>query len=274
LKLKLGLLLVLSVIMSFGAQAQRKKKKEEPPLEVKVDILAKTKELEKKKEEKNGPKVFKDFIDSTAVSQNGLFGVHLMKDKWYFEISDSLLRRQIMTVSRYSQTAAGGSIYGGELVNKQVILFEKGPKDNIFMKSISLVIMSPDSTKPIALAVRNSSADPIIGAFDIKAIKSDTVTGHKSYVIDVTSTFDGDEQTFSLSPQTKQGLNITSIKSDRSYIKSIKTYPLNTEIRTIKTFAVSPPRLELRPTPSVGSYLPASVHAGVVTMEFNTSFIA
>ena len=273
MKLKFGLLVLLSLMISFGAQAQRKKRKAEAAIETKADSLSKSKVPEKKKEEKKGPKTFKEFIDSTAVGQNGLFGVHLMKDKWYFEISDSLLGREIMTVSRFSQTAAGGSIYGGELVNKQVILFEKGPKDNIFMKSISFIIMSPDSTKPIAKAVRNSSADPIIGAFEIKAVKNDTLTGHKTYVIDVTSTFDGDEQTFSLSPQTKQGLNITSLKSDRSYIKSIKTYPLNTEVRTIKTFGVSPPRIELRPTPSVGSYLPASLDAGVVTMEFNTSFI-
>ena len=273
MKLRNSLFLVLCLIMSFVANAQKKKKKGEAPIVVKSDSLLKANEPEKKKDEIKGPKEFAKFIDSTAFSQNGLLGIHFMKDKWYFEISDSLLGREIMTVSRYSQTAAGGSIYGGELVNKQVIQFEKGPKDNIFMKSISFIIMSPDSTKPIAQAVKNSSADPIIGAFDIKAIKNDSVSGYKSYVIDVTSTFDGDEQTFSLSPQTKQLLKITGIKSDRSYIKSIKTYPRNTEIKTVKTFGVSPPRIELRPAPSIGNYLPASVNAGVVTMEFNTSFV-
>lgn len=258
---------------AFSANAQRKKKNQETLPVAVSDCLVKPKEPEKKKEEKKGPKEYKDFIDSTAVSQQGLFNIHFMKDKWYFEITDSILNREIMTVSRYSQTAAGGSIYGGEEVNRQVIRFEKGPKDNLFMKSISYIVTSPDSTKPIAKAVRNSNADPIIAAFEIKAIKKDTVTGFHSYVIDVTEALDGDEQVFSLNSTTKQRLNITSIKKDRSYIKSVKSYPINTEVRTVKTFGVTPPRIELRPTPSVGSYLPASINPGVVTMEFNTSFI-
>ncbi|WP_341226849.1 zinc-dependent metalloprotease [uncultured Arcticibacterium sp.] len=270
-----AILFAMCFFILFGANAQKKKKKKEMEAMAQAvsDSLSKAKTPEKKKEEKKGPKAFSDFIDSTAVSQNGLFNVYLMNDKWYFEVSDTLLGREIMTVSRYSQTAAGGSIYGGELVNRQVVKFEKGPKDQLFMKSISYIIMSPDSTKPIATAVRNSSADPIIGAFEIKAIKNDTVSDLKSYVIDMTSTFDGDEQVFSLSPIDKQRLNITSIKKDRSYIENIKTYPINTEIRTVKTFGVSTPRLQLKPSPSVGRYLPASRDAGVVTMEFNTSFL-
>jgi len=271
MKFKKVLLLIFCGLIVFGANAQRKKK--EDVVAVKTDSLEKAKESAKKKEEKKGPKEFSKFIDSTTVSQEGLFGVHYMNDKWYFEVSEESIGREIMAVSRYSQTAAGGSIFGGELVNNQVIKFEKGPKDQLFLKSISYVIMSPDSTKPIAQAVRNSSADPIIGAFEIKAIKNDTVNHKKSFVIEVSSTFEGDDQTFSLSPQTKQLLNITSIQKDRSYINSIKSYPNNIEIKTVKTFAVSSPRIELKPSPSVGSYLPASLDAGVVTMEFNTSFI-
>jgi hypothetical protein len=273
MKFKKILLLLLCSFIVFGVNAQRKKKNKEEVVSVKIDSLGKAKEPVKKKEEKKGPKEYSKVIDSTAISQEGLFSVHYLNDKWFFEISEDLIGREIMAISRYSQTAAGGSIYGGELVNKQVIKFEIGPKDQLFLKSISYVIMSPDSTKPIAQAVRNSSADPIIGAFDIKAIKNDTINKTKSYVIEVTSTFDADERTFSLSPQAKQLLSITTLQKDRSYIQNIKSYPKNIEIKTVKTFAVSSPRIELKPSPSVGSYLPASLDAGVVTMEFNTSFI-
>ncbi|UBM60526.1 zinc-dependent metalloprotease [Marinilongibacter aquaticus] len=268
--LKLILIVCCTLLtVSVHAQSKKKKRKEKEAVAVSDSTAAKP----EKKKEKEGPKEFEDFIDSTAVSQIGLYGVHKMKDKWYFEIADSLLNREIMSISRYSQTAAGGSIYGGELVNRQVVKWEKGPKDNIFLKSISYVIMSPDSTKPIAQAVRNSSADPIVGAFDIKAIRKDSVHNYNTYVIDVTSVFEGDEQIFSLDPFAKQRLNITSLKKDRSFISSIKTYPINTEIKTVKTFDVSTPHIQLKPTPSVGQYLPASRDAGVVTMEFNTSMI-
>jgi len=275
MQLRKTLLIALSILFSFGVQAQQKKKKrknKETVIEMASDSLKKEAAPKKKEEEKN-PKKFKDFIDSTAVSQEGLLGVHFMKNKWYFEVSDSILGREIMAVSRYSKTAAGGRIYGGELINKQVISFEKGTKDKLFMKSISYIVMSPDSTKPIATAVLNSSVDPIIGAYEVLAIKLDSATGHKTYVIDMTSTLEGDEQTFSLSSIDKQRLKITSIKKDRSYIEKISTYPINTEVRTVKTFGVSPPRLSLSSGPSIGSYLPASRDAGVVTMEFNTSFL-
>ncbi|KPM48025.1 zinc-dependent metalloprotease [Jiulongibacter sediminis] len=272
-KSRLMLVFLLCTLTVFGAEAQRKEKKKKKKDESAVAVSDSTTKKEPEKKEKKGPKAFSDFIDSTAVSQTGLYGVHFKDDKWFFEIADSLLGREIMTISRYSQTAAGGSIYGGELVNRQVVKWEKGPKDKLFLRSISYVIMSPDSTKPIATAVKNSSADPIVGAFEIKAIKDDTVNGFKSYVIDVTSTFEGDEQIFSLDPTTKQRLNITSLKSDRSFISSIKTYPINTEIKTVKTYGVTPPRISLSPSPSVGRYLPASRDAGVVTMEFNNSMV-
>jgi hypothetical protein len=275
MQLRKTLFITMSFLFSFGVQAQHEKKKgksKEVVTEMASDSLINT-VAPKKKEEEKGPKNITDFIDSTAVSQQGLFGVHFMKDKWYFEVSDSILGREIMTVSRYSKTAAGGRIYGGELVNKQVISFEKGTKNKLFMKSISYVVTSPDSTKPIATAVLNSSADPIIGAFEILAIKFDTATDNKTYVIDMTSTLEGDEQTFSLSSIDKQRLKITSLKGDRSYIKKINSYPINTEVRTVKTFGVSPPRLSFSSGPSIGSYLPASRDAGVVTMEFNTSFL-
>jgi hypothetical protein len=134
--------------------------------------------------------------------------------------------------------------------------------------------MSPDSSKPMAQAVKNSSADPIIGNFEIKAIKKDS-TGKLAlgYVIDVTSTFDSDIQTFSLGSIDKQILNIIAFQKDRSFIQKIRTYPINTEIRTVKTFSTTPPRISLTPMPQIGRNLPAALDAGVVTMEFNTSMI-
>jgi hypothetical protein len=49
-----------------------------------------------------------------------------------FEIPDSMFNRDIMAVTRYSKVAAGGSVYGGELANQQVLLFEKGPTKMCF----------------------------------------------------------------------------------------------------------------------------------------------
>ena len=89
----------------------------------------------------------------------------------------------------------------------------------------------------------------------------------------MTSAFDSDLQTFSLGSLDKQMLKIQAFQKDRSFIQSIKSFPINTEIRTVKTFTTVPRQISLSPTPRIGTDLPAGLDAGVVTFEFNTSMI-
>lgn len=263
---------------SLASFAQKKSKKGAVANAVaSADTLAKSAKPKEKKEEK-GPKAFDKFIDSTFTAQKGIFNVYFKDEKYYFEIPHSLLNKEMIAITRYSKTAAGGGIFGGEEVNKQVVKWEKGNNNSLFLRSITYVITSPDSTKPMFQAVKNSNSAPIVGTFEIKAWKKgsqneDSPNENSSYVIDVTSFFAGDEQVVSLDPVSKQLLKIASFKKEASFIEKIRTYPINTEIRTVKTFAVTPPRLSLTPTPEIGVSLPAGVDAGVVTMEFNTSFI-
>ena len=265
-------ILAFSQLIYFSSFAQKKKEAPTPPTAPAAGPITPKKPDTPKK----GPKPYKEVIDSTAQSQKGMMTVHKMDDKYFFEIPDSLIGRDIMAITRYTKTPAGGGIFGGEEVNRQVVKWEKGLTNNILLRSITQVIMSPDSTKPIYQAVKNSSADPIIGNFEIKAIKKDTSNKKlASYVIEVTSTFDADVQTFSLGPIDKQLLNITGFMKDRSYIQKISSYPINTEIRTVKTFSTVPPRIIISPVPipQIGVNLPAALDAGVVTIEMNTSFL-
>jgi hypothetical protein len=179
-----------------------------------------------------------------------------------------------MTITRYSKTPAGGGIFGGEEVNRQVVRFEKGQNNTILLRSITYVIMTPDEDKPITKSVKNSSADPIIGIYDILAYKKDK-SGKENIasVIDMTPAFDSDLQTFSLNSINKQMLSIQAFQKDKSFIQFVKSFPINTEIRTTKTFTTVAPQISRNPTPKIGVDLPAGLDAGVVTMELNTSFI-
>ncbi|MDQ6481970.1 zinc-dependent metalloprotease [Dyadobacter sp. LHD-138] len=270
-ELLLPLCLILTTLPFAQAQKKKDKKEDEKKIEKAVDAVADAAKDKLKDEKKKGPKAYKDFIDNTTVSQKGMISVHKMAEKWYFEIPDTLLNRDIMAVTRYSKTAAGGGIFGGEEVKRQMIRWEKGFDNNILLRSVTIVVASPDSTKPIFQAVKNSNSDPIIGVFDIKALKKDD--NDKASVIDVTDFFNADNQTFSLSPFVKQIHKLAAFKKEASFIEKISSYPINTEIRTVKTFAVVPPVISLTPTPTVGSYLPAGSDAGVVTLELNTSLI-
>ena len=269
MKNKLTLLSTILVLFLFSCSATQNKKKT-PNGNKTVTVATDAKKPEGKKE----PKPYKKVIDSSAVTQKGLVDVHKIGDKYLFEIADSLIGKEIMTITRYSKTPAGGGIFGGEEVNRQVIKFEKGLNHNILVRSVTYVITTPDEDKPITKAVKNSSADPIIGNYEVLAYKKD-VSGKENvgYVIDMTSAFDSDLQTFSLGSIDKQLLKIQAFQKDRSFIQSIKSFPINTEIRTVKTFTTVPRQISLSPTPRIGTDLPSGIDAGVLTFEFNTSMI-
>lgn len=256
-------LLLLFCVEGFAQKKDKKKKSKD-----KTEVSA------KKPEEKKEPKPYKKVIDSSAVTQKGLIDIHKVKDKYLFEISDSLIGKEIMTTTRYSKTPAGGGVFGGEEINRQVVRFEVGPSDNILLRSITYVITTPDVDKPISQAVKNSSSDPIIGNYDILAYKKDgDGKKNKGYVIDMNSSFDADVQTFSLSPVNKQLLKIQSFQKDKSFVQGIKSFPLNTEIRTVKTFSTEPSKISRTPTPQIGVDFPAGLDAGVITVELNTSIL-
>jgi hypothetical protein len=221
-------------------------------------------------EKKTGPKPFKDVITDKAVTQKGLFSVHKVDDKYYFEIPDSVMMREIMAVTRFvkvpSNRGGGRNTYGGELTNQQTISFEKGPSNNVFMRVITLVDVA-DTSNAIYQAVNNSNLNAIAAAFPIAALGKDS----NSVVIDVTDYFKGDNQVVSISPGAKRAFNLASIASDRSYISGINSYPFNIEIRTVKTFNSTPSAGGISLTPSLS--VPAANAAGAVTIELNTSMI-
>jgi hypothetical protein len=220
---------------------------------------------------RSGPKPYKDVVTDKAITKTGLLTVHRVEDKYYFEIADSILSREIMAVTRFIKVPynkqAGFSTFGGELTNKQTITFERGPSNNVFMRVVTLVNVS-DTSNVISRAVNNSNLNAIAAAFPIAAYGKDSM----SVVIEVTDYFKGDNQVVSVNPTVKRMFGLGSIASDRSYISSIETYPINTEIRTVKTYTAS--ASTGGPSSSVPSaQVPAASSAGAVTVELNTSMI-
>ena len=52
-------------------------------------------------------KPFKEIITDKAVSDQGVFTVHKVDDKYYFEIPDSMLKKEFLLVTRLTKAAAG-----------------------------------------------------------------------------------------------------------------------------------------------------------------------
>ncbi|OLY91365.1 protein of unknown function [Cnuella takakiae] len=219
---------------------------------------------------RTAPKSFKAFFDAAKLrSQKGLIPTYWQDDKYYFEIPNTLLGKDLLTVTRFARMTAGASLYGGEMTNQNVLRFERGPENRVFIRTVLNVVSSPDSTKPIFQAVRNSNLDPIAAAFDVKAFNRDS----SGVIIDVTEFFKGDNQIVSLNPRTKRQLGLSAIAADRSYVENISSHPNTTEVRSVKTFTVTPAAPSMVPVPGAPATLPAANAAGAVTIETNTSFI-
>lgn len=215
---------------------------------------------------KTGPKPYKEIITDKAITQKGLFWVHKVDDKWYFEMNDSLLNRDLLVVNRISKapidTRAGFIGYAGDEINENVIRFEKAPNNKIFLRNISFSVYSRDSTKPMYKSVQNSNIQPIAAAFDIKAFSKDSLGS----VIDMTDYFNGDNDILFFAPFFKTALRIGGLQADKSYIADVKTYPINTEIKTVKTYSKSG-------APSLAPGVPPLPPTGNATFELNSSLV-
>jgi hypothetical protein len=221
------------------------------------------------KKDAGGPKPYKEVVPASAQTSRGLFTSHKVDDKYFLEIPDSLMGREFMAITRISKAPTGAG-YGGEIANRQVLRWERGPEKKLFLRVVSYLNIGSDTLQPIYQAVRNSNMEPITASFDLRAIRKDT-----SVVIEITDFFKSDNQVVSLDPNTKTRYRLTTPAVDRSFIQRIRSYPINVEVRVVKTYNASTAPMGLIPTPgpSPSTQLPAASAAGAVTMELNTSMI-
>lgn len=206
---------------------------------------------------KKVPMDYSKVIPATAIGQDGLFNVRQVDQKWFFEVPDSLLGRYLLAVTRYITTPQGFGSFGGEKVNEQTLYFQKGNNNNLFLKGVVYRQETKNTDGPIYQAVMQSQENPIVASFDVKA--KNPITGN--YVIDVTDFFKKDVPVVSIPADEKSSKKLNGLADDRSFIERIACYPINTEIKTTKTYA------------SAGLGIPAGALTGAVTLRLNTSII-
>lgn len=254
------IMLLAALVMVFGFAHGQKKNKNAT---VAAADSAKAKSLAQLALAKpiSNIKPYKEAVPATTKTLKSFFKVHLVADKYLFEIPDSLLKKDILIVSRIDKAPAGfrlpGGImsYAGDEIGSSVIEFEKIPGDKMVMRSVAFREFSNDTTENgLSHALINSNYQTIQGAFPIKAVNKED----KSTVIDVTDFINGDNNIFSLSDPFVKSL-IGNLIMDRSFIDNALAYPANVEIKSVKTY-------NMRPGP--GGYT-----APPVTFEFNSSIV-
>ncbi len=197
-----------------------------------LSINAQKKDSTEKEKKPKKEKTYEDIITKDAVTDDGLFKVHKVKDKYYYEISDSLLGRDMLMVTRIVKMATELPLSRHKM-SEQVLKWEKFD-NNIFLKQASYSKFANDSL-PISIAVSNSNYEPIISSFKIAVKNKD----HNSYVIDVTNLYKSDVKMFGFPQSSRKGYKISSLDSKLSFIESIRSFPLNIEVKHIKTYKSS-----------------------------------
>jgi len=197
-------------------------------------------------------KTFEEIITKEAITNKGLFDIHKVKEKYYYEINDTLFGREMLMVTRIAKTASGLG-FGGGKQNTQVLRWQK--KDNkILLRVVSHNVVASDSL-PVNEAVLNSNFEPILYSFKIESKGIDST----STLIEVTKLFSEDVKPLGFPQNRRKGYKISSLNSKKSFIESIKSYPENIESRHVKTYNSSSP--------------PSNSSTGTISLEINNSMI-
>ena len=188
-----------------------------------------------KKGPEKTPQTIDKFVKSDASIMKGMTTVYSQDNKFFININDSILGRDLMMVTRLSLGASGVRTdfegYAGDQISEGVYRFEKGPNNKIFLRKV-LNRERSDSSSSMFVSVVKSNTEPIAAAFEIKAQSEDK----KDNIIDITDFFNGDSEMLFFTKMAKTEFKLGGIQPETSYLSAVRTYPINTEIKSVKTY--------------------------------------
>ena len=178
------------------------------------------------------PKPYDEVITSDASSQDGMFDVHELDDKLYFEIPADKLGREMLLIGRPVENSAqaAAAFFGG---GPRMIVEWSRSGDRITLREKKYEAIA-DASTAISRQVDGMRNGPILGAFDVEAYNP----LDSAAVIDVTELY--------TTPNTKMGA-IEGLQRDKSWIEEAWAFPTNVEVEATQTGNVRP-----RPNPFGG----------------------
>jgi len=173
------------------------------------------------------PQPYDRVITKDAKTTKGLFTVHTIKERYYYEIPKSELGKEFLWNVQISKTTLGAG-YGGGQLNDRVVRWDlKG--NRVLLMDVNFGITA-DPRQPIALAVKAANNDAIIQSFPVAAFSKDGAP-----VIEVGRFLTSDVQEFS----ARQRLGATAVDASRTFVERISPYPENVEAEVTITYTRS-----------------------------------
>src|SRR5258705_3587466 len=173
-------------------------------------------------------KPYDKVITKEAKSDEGIFTIHTVKEKVYYEIPKSELTEEFLWVSQIAKTTLGAG-YGGQAAGNRVVKWER-KGNRVLLRNVSYDVVA-DPKLPVSRAVQTANNDMIIMAFNIEALGKDD-----SVVIDVGKFFTTEVPEFS----ARTRLRARGFDHTRSFIEKVKSFPTNIETEVSQTYT-SPP---------------------------------
>jgi hypothetical protein len=174
------------------------------------------------------PRPYNRVITAEAKTKRGLFAVHQLNDRTYFEIPARELGKDMLIVGRLARAASqnptrtGGDFgtYPGDEFESRALHWER-IGNRIIVRSVSFAITA-DTSLAVYKAVQGENNGPVIAVLPIEAYGRDSAA-----VVDVT-------RLFTTAIPELAAIRGT-IDATRSYIEHVAAFPDNVEIEATQT---------------------------------------
>lgn len=206
--------------------------------------------------EKSNFKKYSEVITKKAESDEGVFDVHKVDGKFFFEVTDDMLDREMLLVTRIAGSTQNLSFGGaGQKARGQQVVRWERKDNNILLRHVSYSSVA-DEDDPIYKSLRNNNFEPVVYSFKIEVEKTDS-TG---LVFDATKLYTTDVALLSgLSSFQRRNFQVRRLDGSRSFVERMTSYPENLEVRHVLTYDAGSP--------------PDDQSTGTISLEVNQSMI-
>jgi hypothetical protein len=207
------------------------------------------------------PQPYDKVITADAKSKKGIFTVHQVKDKYYYEIPKSEMGKEFLWVTQIAKTTLGVG-YGGQALGRRVVRWDLN-ENKVLLRDVNYGIVA-DPSLPIAEAVNAANNETILMSFPVAAWGPN----NESAVIEVGRLFTTDVFEFS----ARQRLNATAMDTTRTFIDRISAFPTNIEARATHTYTRQPTPAGA-PTPAPNPFIGSGMNPGSATVVLHYSMV-
>lgn len=223
---KTTLIALLSMFALTGSYAQQTKKKETGKTDASAFKMPNLDSLKK-------PMAYNKIVTDKAVVKKGLMNLIEVDKKYYLEIPQNIMNKEILIVNRIAEGAAGlKNLYAGDQINEVIVtlsLDSKRQKINISKRDYTILGVKPGDD--MYKNVERSNKQSVNYVLPVKTTSPDSAK-----LIDITQMLENNEDLFGFDSKVKQQAKIGSSKAEAFFVDALNAFPNNLSFRLARTY--------------------------------------